>query len=66
VSASHVQDAPISIDDLRPFRSQWVAIRDGHVVAHALTLEELNATGSVRDGDTVTYVPVDMQSSYLL
>ncbi|MEI9914008.1 MAG: hypothetical protein WDN66_03410 [Candidatus Saccharibacteria bacterium] len=31
-----IQQEPIALDDLSPYRGQWVSLRDGRVVGSAL------------------------------
>jgi Family of unknown function (DUF5678) len=40
-------------DDLTPYDGEWVAMRDGKVIAHAPDEEGLRADPAVRDGDDV-------------
>jgi Family of unknown function (DUF5678) len=39
--------------DLDKYDGEWVAVRDGNVVAHASDEETLRADPAVRDGDLV-------------
>lgn len=43
--------------DLTRFAGRWVALRDGHVIAHASTLAALEAHPAVRPDDVLTPVP---------
>jgi hypothetical protein len=43
-------------EDLSPYVGQWVALRDGRVIAHDLELDRLRAHPEVRDDDVI--VPV--------
>jgi hypothetical protein len=40
-------------DDLDQYDGQWVAVRDGNVVAHAFDEKTLRADPQVRDDDLV-------------
>lgn len=53
-----VEDRPaIDQEMLEQFAGQWVALRDGHVVAAAATLKELRRNPDVRRADAVYVVP---------
>jgi hypothetical protein len=46
----------VEVDDLTPFEGQWVAVRDGHVVAHNADPARLFEDPSVEEGDE--FIPV--------
>lgn len=41
----------MSVDDLSPYEGEWVAVRDGKVVAHAKDEQTLRGNLNVRDSD---------------
>jgi hypothetical protein len=43
-------------EDLTPYLGKWVALRDGHVVASALSAKQLLSHSDVREDDVI--VPV--------
>jgi hypothetical protein len=47
-------------DDLGPFMDNWVALRSGHVVAHAATLQGLLQQQVSPEQDAITYVSVPL------
>ena len=55
--AEEAQRKSMPKDDLSPLAGWWVALRDGHVVAHAPTLPSLRRHGDVRVDDVVIAVP---------
>jgi hypothetical protein len=60
------QDKLLPVEDLTPYRGQWVALRDGHVIASALDPLELRDNDAVRDGDVLTPVPMQADGIYIL
>jgi hypothetical protein len=53
-------------DDLRPYEGQWVAIRNGHAVAHDFDLGRLYQSPDVDPGDLIVAVPSPVDGPYLL
>ena len=62
----HEQDRLTPKDDLRPYAGQWVALRDGHVVAAALSGVALRDDPDVQDDDVFLRVPAHPDSIYVL
>lgn len=56
----------IVTDDLTEYRGQWVAIRDGRIVASALEASELRANPNVTSEDLFLLVPTEAAGTYLL
>ena len=52
--------------DLEPYDGQWVAVRDGRVVAHADDEPALRADPEVQDGDDVYPVGEPPSGFYLI
>jgi hypothetical protein len=52
-----VEQPALSLEALGQYAGQWVALRDGQVVAAAETLEELRENPGVRRDDAVFVVP---------
>ncbi len=44
-------------EDLRPYAGQWIAVRDGHVIAHHGDGYALVDLAAVARDDMVMYVP---------
>jgi hypothetical protein len=59
------RETPVT-DDLRPYRSSWVAIRDGKVIASALDPIELRDRDDVREDDWLLVVPSEAAGAFLL
>ena len=57
VSGAVVSQPPFLSGELEDYAGKWVAIRDGHVVASADSLEELREDVEVRREDAVFIVP---------
>ncbi len=53
-------------DDLTPYEGQWVALRDGHVVASALSAEALRDLDEVRHDDMILPVPPNSGGVFVL
>jgi Family of unknown function (DUF5678) len=51
------QQAIMPREDLKPYAGQWVALRDGHVVASDLDPVALRDRPDVQDTDTLMPVP---------
>src|SRR3954468_2099621 len=51
------QEKALPKDDLTPFEGQWVALRDGHVVAADLDPVALRDNAAVKDTDALIPVP---------
>lgn len=60
------QKKALPIDDLTPYRGQWVALRDGHVIVSDFDAAALRDNPDVRDGDVLTPVPAQDQGTYIL
>jgi hypothetical protein len=56
----------MSVDDLTPYDGEWVAVRDGKVVAHAQDEETLRADPNVQDGDDMYPVGEPPSGFYLV
>lgn len=56
-AAEEAQRNSMPKEDLSSFAGQWVALRDGHVVAHAPTLVALRRHDDVRVDDVFVAVP---------
>jgi len=54
-----ISQPPIPAEAFEHFRGRWVAISDGHIVADADTLEELDADPRAGADDTRFRVPVE-------
>jgi hypothetical protein len=52
-----VQQEPIALDDLSPFRGQWVALREGRVVGSAQDPLTLFEDASFNTNDVLLPVP---------
>ncbi len=50
------QEAVMPHGDLAPYAGQWVAVRDGEVIAHDVDPERLKEHSEVRAGDAL--IPV--------
>jgi hypothetical protein len=61
-----IQDRPLSVDDLTPYKGEWVALRDGHVVAHGDSPEILRKSDSVKESDALLLVPDHSSSAVFL
>lgn len=61
-----IQRDPISTEDLAPHRGNWVAIRDGVVIATGLTPTELRDSPDVREDDYLVLVPSGTSNTLLL
>jgi Family of unknown function (DUF5678) len=55
--ATVVSPPPVPEDAFERFPGRWVAVRDGHIVADAATLEGLEADPKVSIADTFFRVP---------
>ena len=53
-------------DDLRPYEGQWVALRDGHVVASDIDAVALRNNEAVRETDVLIPVPLDGNAILIL
>jgi Family of unknown function (DUF5678) len=53
-------------DDLAEYDGKWVAMRDGHVVAHADDEETLRACADVHDSDLLFPVGEPPSGFYLI
>ena len=53
-------------EDLRPYAGQWVALRDGRVVASDLDAGVLRARPDVEPTDAIMRVPVNPSALYVL
>ena len=60
------QDKVLTHDDLSPYRGQWVALRDGHVVASDVDAVALRNQEEVREDDVITLVPNQTEGIFLL
>ena len=60
------QEQDLPAEDLTPYRGQWVALRDGHVVASALDAVELRDRDEVQETDELLLVPAHGEGLYLL
>ena len=56
----------MSDDDLEAYDGQWVAMRDGHVVAHAPEEAEVRGHEDVRDTDLVFPVGEPPSGFYMI
>jgi hypothetical protein len=56
-SVVEISEAPVPAEAFELFPGRWVAIDDGHIVADAATLEELDADERVGAADTRFRVP---------
>jgi|GEM_PF-2658936 len=61
-----VQNRPLSVEDLSAFEGQWVALRDGRIVAHAETPAELREMSQVNESDILILVPDHSTSAVFL
>ena len=62
----HEQHEAMPREDLAPFAGQWVALRDGHVVANDIDAVGLRNNPDVRDTDTLMPVPQDTAAILML
>ncbi len=53
-------------DDLTPYRGQWVALRDGHVIASDIDAVALRDNPVVKSEDTLLPVPPGGERVYIL
>ncbi len=53
-------------EDLRPYAGQWVALRDGHVVACDIDAVALRNNEAVSETDTLIPVPLDRNAILIL
>lgn len=53
-------------DDLSPYVGQWVALRDGHVVASDLDAVALRDNPAVHEDDVLMPVPTDRDALLIL
>ncbi len=53
-------------DDLSPYVGQWVALRDGRVIASDLDAVALRDNPAVQDGDVLMPVPTDRDAILIL
>jgi hypothetical protein len=60
------QERALSTEDLKPYAGQWVAIRDGRVVASAFEAVELRNHPEVSDDDTIIPVPTAAEDLLIL
>jgi hypothetical protein len=51
------QEKLVPKDDLKPYAGQWVALREGHVIASDLDAVALRDKPEVRDDDAIIPVP---------
>jgi hypothetical protein len=65
VTTRLLQTEPASLDDLEPYRGEWVALVNRHVVAHAPELETLFEMVD-RDGVEYLFVPSESSGIYIL
>lgn len=62
----HAQSKTLPVDDLTPYRGQWVAVREGHVIASDLDATSLRDQPEVRDDDVLIPVPTHDEGVYIL
>jgi hypothetical protein len=53
-------------DDLTPYEGQWVALRDGHVVASDLSAVALRDKSGVEGTDMIMRVPSKTRGTFVL
>jgi hypothetical protein len=53
-------------DDLTPYEGQWVALRDGHVVASDLSAVALRDQHGVESTDMIMRVPSKTRGTFVL
>jgi hypothetical protein len=66
VAIREIQHAFAIADDLSRYRGNWVAIRDGKVVAVAIDPVELRNNPDVHSDDLYLLVPSELDGSFLL
>ena len=66
MSVQEIQTEPLVTDDLTPYEGSWIAIRDGKVVASALSAIELRDNPDVRDDDALMPVPPGGEATFFL
>ncbi|WP_249021044.1 hypothetical protein [Conexibacter sp. S30A1] len=66
MSATEIQTEPLVTDDLAPYEGAWVAVRDGRIVASALTPVELRDDPQVQDTDALIPVPRAADATFIL
>jgi hypothetical protein len=54
---AEVSPPPVPAEAFERFPGRWIAVRDGEIVADALTIEELEASPRVETADTFVRVP---------
>jgi hypothetical protein len=54
---AEISGPPVPSDAFDRFPGQWVAVRDGEIIADASTLEELEADSRVTEADACFRVP---------
>lgn len=60
------QGKALSHDDLSAYRGQWVALRDGRVIASDFDAATLRDKFEVESTDELTPVPLDGDGIYIL
>lgn len=55
----HQQHDAMPRDDLKPYAGEWVALREGHVIASDIDAVALRNNPEVQETDTLTPVPPD-------
>ncbi|MGI9183769.1 MAG: hypothetical protein ACR2GZ_02215 [Solirubrobacteraceae bacterium] len=66
MSVYEIQTEPLATEDLAPYEGSWVAIRDGKVVASALSSTELRDDPKVRGDDALMPVPLAGEATFIL
>ena len=59
-----IAQAPLSPEALKDYSGKWVAVRNGAVIAAALSFEDLKAHADVQDTDAIYHVPSDTSLFY--
>ena len=61
-----IQDAPLVLDDLAPYRGSWVAVREGRVIDSALDPVELRDRKDAARTTNLILVPSHGASTLVL
>lgn len=59
VDIQQEQEQTLPRDDLSPYAGQWVALRDGHVIASDIDVVALRSNPEVQESDALIPVPRD-------
>ncbi len=66
MSVYEIQTEPLITEDLTPYEGSWLAIRDGKIVASALSSTELRDDPTVKGDDALMPVPLSGEATFIL